>query len=668
MAEQIKTACPLNCFDVCGLIVTVDDDKIINIDGDKDHPITKGKICSKGRMLKERVYNSNRLLYPQKKVDGSFVRISWEQALDEISLKMLEIREKYGATSIMHSYDYSSGGLLKTLDQRFFNFFGGFTEVDGSLCWGAGVQAQYYDFGDSLSHDPEDLLNSKTIIVWGRNVTTTNLHLYPYIMEAKKNGAELIVIDPIYNNIAKQADIYLPIQPGMDGALALLVSRIIIENNWVDREFIDKYTFGFEQFKQEVLSIDVMKLYDEIKIDYLTIYSLAEKIAKQKPCTAIIGYGMQRYANGGNSIRAIDALFAISGNIGIKGGGVNYANLSVGKSFNWTSLMREDLRKEYRTFSRPTQADDIINTNNPPIKLLFITRSNPVTQLPNMNRTFEALNKVDTKIVLDMYMTDTAMLADYVLPIASVFEEEDIYYGSMFHGIVRYGPKIIDPPGEAWTDLKIWSELARRLNLEGFYESIETFLECALKPLSSSDITLSKLKTEGQISLPIAKIPWQDKKFNTSSSKFEFYSEKAKSDNLEPIVKIKYSKAYYEKEANQNIDYPYYLLSIHPLRSLHSQNHFLIHNDNDKPVITISRKISKENGLVAGDEAIIYNNRGEVKGIVKIENENNEEVVIIEEGWWKETGGSINLLTSNGASDMGRGSILYDCLVGVKKA
>jgi len=497
LVEKIKTACPLNCFDVCGLIVTVDNDKILNIEGDKEHPITKGKICSKGRMLKDRIYNSHRLYYPQKKVGNSFVRISWDQALEEISSKMLEVREKYGPTAIMHSFDYSSGGLLKALDQRFFNFFGGFTEVDGSLCWGAGVQAQYFDFGDSLSHDPEDLLNSKTIIVWGRNITTTNSHLYPYIMDAKKNGTELIVIDPIYTNIAKQADIYLPIQPGMDGALALLISKIIVENDWIDHEFINKHSHGFEQFLKELDLIDLLKISKETKIDYNTLYTLAEKIAKQKPSTAIVGYGMQRYANGGNTLRAIDALFAISGNIGIEGGGVNYANLAVGKSFNWTSLLREDLRKAYRTFSRPTQADEILNASDPPIKLLFITRSNAVTQLPNMSRTIEALNKIDIKIVLDMYMTDTAKLADYVLPIASAFEEEDIYYGSMFHGIVRYGPKIIDPPGEVWSDLKVWSELAKRLNLEGFYESIDAFFESALKPLSSYGITLNKLKKEG---------------------------------------------------------------------------------------------------------------------------------------------------------------------------
>ncbi len=660
MKKQWKTACPLNCYDVCGFIVTTEDNKLISIDGDHDHPVTQGKICGKGKMIKDRIYDPRRILYPQKRIgEGQFVRISWDQAIEEISNKMLAIRDKYGPTAILHSYDYASGGLLKELDQRFFNYFGGMTKVIGSLCWGAGIKAQEYDLGNSLSHDVTDILNARTIIVWGRNVTTTNMHLLPFIQEAKKEGVKLIVIDPMKNNIAKLADMYISIKPGMDGNLALAISKIIIDNNWHDKEFIQKNTVGFSELMKELNSIDIEKISKEIKIEVSIMQELAKTFKNNNPVTVFLGLGMQRYRNGGNTIRAIDALFGLTGNIGVSGGGVNYANLNVGKSFNFDELIRNDLGKEQRTFKRPSQADEILEANTPPIKMAFISRSNAVVQLPSIAKTMKAFKSIDTMVVIDMYMTETAKIADYVLPTTSVFEEEDIYYGSMFHGIIRFGPKLIEPPGEAWSDLKIWSSLAKKMNLDGFTKTIDEYLGIALKPLNRFGINLKNLKDVGQARLPILNIPWEIKSFDTPSGKFEFYSQQAKDDGLSPIAKIDYPEMVNDKK------YPYNLITIHPVRSLHSQ-HYLIHKK-DKPSITISEKIAETKELKNGDEIKIYNDQGEIDGIVKINVGNQEDTIIIEEGRWVESGGAVNKLTSNRLSDMGNGSVLFDCTVDIKK-
>ncbi|GBF11543.1 molybdopterin-dependent oxidoreductase [Tepidibacillus sp. HK-1] len=667
MGKQWKTACPLNCYDVCGFIVTIDNNQVVRIEGDPDHPITKGNICGRGKMIKDRIYDKSRILYPYKKVDDKFIRISWEQALNEISEKMLQIKKEYGPTAILHSYDYSSSGLLKELDKRFFNYFGGMTETVGSLCWGAGIQAQTYDFGNSLSHAIEDVFNAKTIVVWGRNVTSTNMHLYSFIQEAKSNGTSLIVIDPLKNGIAKKADLHVPIRPGMDGMLAFTLSKIIIDNGWHDKEFIQQHTIGFEHFVKEIQTIDIEYISKEINVDIEMIQKLAYVYTQQKPVMTFLGLGMQRYANGGNTIRAIDALVALSGNIGISGGGVNYANLAVGRSFNWAELLEEEKREAYRTFTRPTQAEEILAANDPPIKMMFITRSNVVTQLPQTARTMEALNKVEIKVVIDMFMTDTAKMADYILPSTFVFEEEDIYYGSMFHRVMRYGPKLIDPPGEAWADLKIWTELAKKLRLEGFEKTIEEYFEIALQSLNDYGIDLKTLKEKQQIELPIPAIPWESKVFATPSGKFEFYSEQAEQEGLPATAKIIYPNDSVQLQPKLKEKYPYHLLTIHPNRSLHSQHQFLLYKKGNKPFVMVSKEIAANRHLKNGDPVSVYNDRGKIEGVVKIQEGYHRDTIMIEEGYWYELGGHVNQLTSNGKSDMGNGSILYDCAVMIEK-
>jgi len=663
--RQWKTACPLNCYDVCGFVVTTDNGKIKSISGDPEHPITKGKICGRGKMLKDRIYDHRRLSHPLKKVGNEFIQISWEQAIEEIAAKMIEAKAKYGPTAILHSYDYASGGLLKELDQRFFNYFGGMTKVIGSLCWGAGIQAQLYDFGNSKSSHVNDVINAKTIVVWGRNVTTTNMHLFSFIKAAKENGTRLIVIDPTYNGIAKQADDYLAINPGTDGLLALVISKVIVENNWYDHQFVERYTVGFKELTKQLKQLDIDKISTEIGLDKDKIIDLAKLYSHNKPVMTFLGLGMQRYENGGNTIRAIDALVALSGNIGIKGGGVNYANLPVGQSFNWSELLREDLRTAYRTFTRPSQAEEILIANDPPIKVMFISRSNAVTQLPYVQRTIEALQKVETKVVIDMYMTDTAKMADYVLPTTSVFEEEDIYYGSMFHGVVRYGPQIIEPPAEVKSDLEIWTELAKKLGLVGFIKSKDEFLKLALKPLNKYGIDLRAIKEKGEIELPLEKIPWQDYKFETPSGKFEFFSNQAMMHGINPIAIAAYPKESKQNQEQLTKGYPYHLLTNHPARSLHSQHHFLINQQ--ETLILISDAIAEENGIANGDLLEVFNDRGQVEGRAKIQEHGSKSTIVIEEGHSIETKQNVNRLTSNGLSDMGNGSILYDCLVMIRK-
>jgi anaerobic selenocysteine-containing dehydrogenase len=659
LAKVYQSSCSLNCWDNCGFEVTVEDGKVIKVDGSVNHPITKGKICGRGRMLETRTNSSQRLLYPLKKVAGEFQQITWEKALDEIAAKMSMYKENYGSTSILHSHDYANGGLLKNLDQRFFNLFGGVTELTGSLCWGAGIEAQKWDFGDAYSHDPEDVFNSKHIIIWGRNVARTNMHFYQRLQQAKKNGAEIIVIDPIYNATAKLADKYISVKPGMDGFLAAGIMKEIFKANGEDRDFIENHSIGFEDVEQLLLGITMEEIMEKAEVSLENIQLLA-KIYCDRPTSTYLGLGMQRYENGGNTIRLIDALVAISGNIGIAGGGANYGNLQVGQKFHSNAFTLGDRKQQSRYFTMMKQAEGILEAKAPEVKMAFVTCGNPLTQVPDTALVKKAFESLDTLVVMDQFMTDTAQLSDYVLPVTTVFEEEDIYYSSMYHQYVNYGPKLVDAPGEAKSDLWIWTELAKRLGFgDEFDFTTEQWINLGIQSLKEYGFTLGELKKEGFLELPVEKIPWKNRQFKTTSGKYEFTSPKGKIRLTLPNETKWNNRELAEK-------YPFSLLTIHPLRSNHSQ-HYQLFDPIPKVKVEVSRDVAELRGLKDGDEVKVWNDRGQVTGSLQIMKLAHPLTINIDEGIWNQFGGSVNQLTSNRVSDNGLGSTLYDCLVNIEK-
>ncbi|ETI66207.1 molybdopterin-dependent oxidoreductase [Neobacillus vireti] len=663
MAEVRKAACPLNCWDSCGFQVTVENNRVMKVDGDPSHPITKGKICGRGRMLETRTNSPARVLHPLKKVNGNFVQISWEQALDEIAAKLTDIKEKYRTTAVLHSHDYANNGILKNLDQRFFNCYGGVTELYGSLCWGAGIEAQKWDFGNAWSHEPDDIFNSKNIIIWGRNVARTNMHFYEKLLDAKKQGAKLYVIDPLYNATAKIADEYITVKPGMDGLLAAGIIKEMLRLGLEDRVFIEQFTHGFADVVRLVKSISLEKISEMTEVACEVMTRLAQVFA-DKPTATYMGLGLQRYQNGGNTIRLIDALAAISGNIGIAGGGANYANLQVGQSFAFEELTLPERRQNHRQFSIMKQAEEVLAAYAPAIKMIIVTCGNPLTQVPDTHLVERAFASTPTLVVIDQFMTDTAMLADYVLPTTTAFEEEDLYYSSMYHHYVNYGPKLVSAPGEAQPDLWIWTELAKRLGFgDDFNFSRDEWFQMALKPLAEKGLTLEKLKSQHTMELPVEKIPWHDHKFQTPSGKYEFTAQQKGGQGRLTLAVPNESKWANPELANE---YPYQLLTIHPMRSNHSQNYHLFASK-PKLKVEIAANIAEERGLQNGDFVKVWNDRGEVKGFISILAGAHPNTINIDEGIWREFGGSVNKLTSSRESDNGFGSTLYDCLVNLDK-
>jgi anaerobic selenocysteine-containing dehydrogenase len=663
VASIVKSACPLNCWDSCGFHVTIENDKVIKVEGDPTHPITKGKICGRGRMLETRTNSSERILYPLKKVNGEFKQISWEQALDEIASKLAEIKNQYGSTAVLHSHDYANNGILKNLDQRFFNAYGGVTELYGSLCWGAGIEAQKWDFGDAYGHEPEDVLNSKNIVIWGRNVARTNMHFYEKLLEAKKKGANIFVIDPLFNATAKIADEYISVKPGMDGLLAVGVIKEILRLGLEDRNFITDYSYGFEDLEKLVNSVSLEQISEMTEVPREQIQLLA-KVFTDRPTSTFMGLGLQRYKNGGNTIRLIDALVAVSGNIGIPGGGANYANLQVGQSFDVANLTMNERKTSHRQFSIMKQAEEVLAAIDPEIKMIIVTCGNPLTQVPDSSIVEKAFTSVTTLVVIEQFMTDTARLADYILPTTTSFEEEDLYYSSMYHHYVNFGPKLVSAPGEAKSDLWIWTQLAQRLGFgEEFQFTRKQLLEKSLQSLAKKGMTLDDLKERHTLELPLKPVPWTDYQFKTESGKYEFTSINKGDEGQLKLAVPEESMWNNPKLAKE---FPYNLLTIHPLRSNHSQNYHLLPKPPELKV-EVAANIAGDKNLQNGDLVRVWNNRGEVKGLLSILPKAHPNTINIDEGIWKQFGGSVNNLTSSGESDNGLGSTLYDCLVNIEK-
>ncbi|MCY9204439.1 molybdopterin-dependent oxidoreductase [Bacillus atrophaeus] len=667
MSKVHQSACPLNCWDSCGFLVTVENEKVKKVDGDPHHPITEGKICGRGRMLETKTNAPERLRYPMKKQNGEFVRISWCQALDEIADRMQKIKETAGTTAVLHSHDYANNGLLKALDQRFFNGYGGVTEIVGSICWGSGIEAQSWDFGRSYGHGPLDIYNSKHVIVWGRNVSRTNMHLYHHLQQVKKQGATLTVIDPIFNPTAKLADRYISVKPGMDGWLAAGVLKILIQSGKTNEDFIRNHSFGFDEVASLLASVSLEEIIVKTETSIEELQYLAGLYA-DGPTATFMGLGMQRYKNGGGTIRWIDALVAASGNVGIKGGGANFGNVQIGESFAKPKLTLPELKTQSRTFSMMTQAEEILTAADPAIEMIIVTCGNPLTQVPNTNKVKEAFEKVPMTVAIDSILTDTAKLCDFVLPTATVFEEEDIYYSSMYHHFVQYGKKLVEPQGEAKSDSWIWAELAERLGFGELFEySTEEFLQMGLSSLEKEGVTLERLKEKGHLPLPVKEVPWDDYKFLTPSGKFEFVSSAAEKKGYSglPQLDVPEESAFHDSRLAEK--YPYTLLSIHPQRSNHSQ-HVPFIEKMQHIQVDISPDIADEQAVQDGDVVVIFNERGRLEGKAKIMKRAHPKTINIDEGMWSAFGGSVNTLTKDTNSDNGMGSTLFDCLVGMEKA
>ncbi len=648
--KKYKSVCSLDCWDRCSIVVTIDDDNNMSIDGDKEHPITRGFLCQKGLQHLSQRNSTERLTRPMKKVDGEWRPIQWQEAIKEIGDRLIQLLNNEGPSSIIHLSDAGHCGLLKNIDKAFFNSLGGITKSVGSLCWGAGIEAQLSDFGKVLSHDPVDHLNAKTIIIWGRNPVYTNVHLVPFLQEAKKRGSNIVLIDPVRTATASLSTHFYQIKPHADGLLAMAMAKLILERGLCDTAFVSKYSEGFENYKAQLDRLSLQELILETGLSEAELNQLTELYAGLSPSSIILGYGLQRYPNGGNNIRLIDALGALTGNIGISGGGVNYANQYINQWIDW-QYANNTPSGEGPTFVKSNFADYILTERPQEIKAIFVTRGNPLVQLPNTSKSLEAFRSIPFKVTIDHFLTDTADNSDYFLPCTHIFEEEDFLFSSMWHSYFNFSERALDPPEEVRSEFQIFKSLSEYMKLCEFsnkYPNERYYLERALAPLlSNTGMTLEEMKGQN-LKLKGNEVPWENKVFSTPSRKFSF---------INPHIEVL-------RASYANDEYPLQLLTLHPKDSLHSQHYR--EKVKQLPKVYCNEELLKDLMISDGDIVKVRSITGEIKCMASATADVRRDVIYIYEGWWLKSQG-INNLTPKGFSDIGNQAIYNHCFCKIER-
>lgn len=660
--KKISHGCTLDCADCCKFNVYVKNDDIIKIEGDKEHPYTKGFICKKGLAHLKRLNHSKRVYKPLIKINDKWKEIEFDEAINIMVKKLSYYKSKFGSKSVLYYEQYGNGTVLKSIGEKFFNFYGGVSLSKGGPCWSAGIAAQKLDFGDSRSHSLEDMLNSKNIFVWGKNPANTTIHTMQMIKRAKKKGSKIIVIDPIETATAKLADKYIKIKANGDKALALAMGQIIIKNKLYDEKYIRLYVNGFEEYKSYILSLNIKDLSKECGVEIYTIEELV-KLYCQKYSTILLGFGMQKYKNGGMTIRLIDALGAITGQIGFSGGGVNYANKVYPKILNtdpydsekfsnnryyYTNEISEFIEKcnlgntYYKNDIFINHEDDKGDYElNIPIKMAIITKSNLLNQLANINNLKRALSKVEFKVCFDMFITDTVKECDLFIPVTSQLESEDLLFSSMMNPYLVYNEKILEPQEKLMDEYYFFMEVAKRLKMSNYpIVTKKEYLEKVIYPLKNinSDISLEYLKNNY---FTLHKdVAWSDKNFVNESGKFEII-------NCEEIKKFEDNK--YKDISKLR------LLTNHGRDSLSSQ-HFM--DDDGIAIAYINEKEAKRSNINNNEIIYLKSENGQIKVKINIDKSIGDNIIMMFVGWW-ERHGNPNFLTNSGISDIG-GQITYN--------
>lgn len=660
--KKISHGCTLDCADCCKFNVYVKNDDIIKIEGDKEHPYTKGFVCKKGLAHLKRLNHSKRVYKPLIKINDKWKEIEFDEAINIMVKKLSYYKSKFGSKSVLYYEQYGNGTVLKSIGEKFFNFYGGVSLSKGGPCWSAGIAAQKLDFGDSRSHSLEDMLNSKNIFVWGKNPANTTIHTMQMIKRAKEKGSKIIVIDPIETATAKLADKYIKIKANGDKALALAMGQIIIKNKLYDEKYIRLYVNGFEEYKSYILSLNIKDLSKECGVEIYTIEELV-KLYCQKYSTILLGFGMQKYKNGGMTIRLIDALGAITGQIGFSGGGVNYANKVYPKILNtdpydsekfsnnryyYTNEISEFIEKcnlgntYYKNDIFINHEDDKGDYElNIPIKMAIITKSNLLNQLANINNLKRALSKVEFKVCFDMFITDTVKECDLFIPVTSQLESEDLLFSSMMNPYLVYNEKILEPQEKLMDEYYFFMEVAKRLKMSNYpIVTKKEYLEKVIYPLKNinSDISLEYLKNNY---FTLHKdVAWSDKNFVNESGKFEII-------NCEEIKKFEDNK--YKDISKLR------LLTNHGRDSLSSQ-HFM--DDDGIAIAYINEKEAKRSNINNNEIIYLKSENGQIKVKINIDKSIGDNIIMMFVGWW-ERHGNPNFLTNSGVSDIG-GQITYN--------
>lgn len=631
--RRVKTACNRDCGDACSIVATVKDNRITKIAGDPDHPITKGFLCHRTSRFLERQYSPDRLTTPLIRNGDQFEPASWESVLSRISQSMLQFRDESGPASIMHYRCGGSMGMMKLVTDYFFEKFGPVTIKTGDVCTGAGDAAQQLDFGTVDSHDIFDLLNSKTIILWGKNPYASQVHLLPVLRDAKKNGAKLILIDPVHHQTAQLCDQFVQPRPGGDAALAMGIACRLFETGKIDSA-ADSYCDNLDEFRSLAGSKSVEEWASQADVSPDEIISLADAYSNG-PSAIIAGWGMQRRANGAATVRAIDALAAVSGNLGVPGGGVSYCFARKG-AFDYSFLKGESVAP--RTIPEPLIGPAILAANDPPIRMVWVTAANPVVMLPESETVKQALETRELTIVVDSFLTDTAQCADIVLPTTTMLEEDDLLGAYGHHWLAEMQP-VVAPPEHIKSDYEIVQALAPLVGLgDEFSVDVETWKRRMLKPGDERGASLNDIR-RGPVRSPAGpSVMFADRKFPTTTGRA----------NLTKTVDTAPSSG--------TADRPLLLTSLATAAVQGSQ--WLNGAQDDHLPATVHPDSAAD--FNPDDVVTLESEHGQLTVRLKFDTNQRRDIVLVPKGGWLNKGRCANALIRAQTTDAGDCAVYYD--------
>lgn len=648
-SKMVYTTCTRDCPNTCGLSAVVENGRLVRLTGSKDHPLTQGRTCVKAKLYIDRVYSPERVHHPMMRSSrgkGEWQRVSWDQALDAIAERMKRICREDGPEAILYYQGYGERTALKLLNRYFFNLLGGVTTLRGSLCGGTGQASQNLDLGNRISHDPLDHLNSASMVLWGRNPVSTNISLVHIIQEIKNRGGSIILVDPFKNRSANLADRHIAPAPGKDVYLALAVARRVFEEGAEDSHFLEQHTTGADGFRRLADRFDFSELCRLAGVDEADAESLARVFIDQRPTATLLGWGLHRHEHAHYTIRAIDALAAVCGNIGVPGGGVSQGFEEYGPyDQKWWG---DHLNPPRRTLLMPAIGEEILNASDPSIRMIYTTAANPVCMAPNTTKVTEAFEKAEFVVYSGHFLDDTADLAHVFLPATTFLEEQDVM-ATFGHNYVGPVNRAIAPVKQCRSEFEMFRELARRFPFaEKFDRSVDQWLADICAPILEQGCSLEQLR-EGPFRLSAPMAPYTDKRFPTPSGKFEFMTEFDPADL---------------KAADP--DYPYTLLTIAPHRFICSERTLADHSP--LPTVRLNPRAADRQGLEAGMTVFVESPVGRIRARLDTDTAVREDCLVAERGGWLKAGHGLNRLTRDMASRVGEGTPYYDTAVRVIRA
>jgi anaerobic selenocysteine-containing dehydrogenase len=665
------SVCSLDCPDQCGLLIHKKDGKIVKVDGDPNHPVTKGNICNKVRHMAERIYDPKRLKYPLKRIgakgEGEFERISWKEAVQIITDKWKQQIHNYGAQSILPYSFYGNMGNISAegMDRRFFHRLGA-SRLDRTICSSAGSTGYKYTMGGSIGIDPEETVDSKLFIMWGINAVSTNMHQMTIAQQARKKGAKIIVIDVHKNQTGRFADWFIPILPGTDAALSLGIMHILFDEDLVDTAFLNQYTIGHEKLREHVIPYNpsTVSIITGVPVD--DIYKLARMYGLTSPSFIRIGNGVQHHDNGGMCVRTIACLPALTGQWMIKGGGAIKSN-SYFLRTNTFAMQRPDLlkNKNTRTINMNQLGHALLGLEEP-LYSLFVYNTNPAIVAPDANKVRKGLMREDLfTVVHDLFLTETTKYADIVLPATSSFENMD-FYNSYWHQYMQIQEPVIEKYEESKSNSDVFRLLAQEMgfNEQALYDSDEAMIDQALHYPNNpylSEINFATL-SEKQY-LKTTRAPLFPGVLPTPSGKIELYSKQMETDGYPPLPTY--------TPLVKDGDFPFLFVpgpNHNFLNSTFSQNekHITLAKG---PRLHMNKEDALRLGIYDGEKVRTWNDRGECELIVSV-GENVLPGVLVTQGLWSDQIGAkhlVNALTPDRIADMGGGATFFSGRVDVTK-